>query len=122
MIRRLMEQSYFGITGNATAELVQFWLRELRTPELLIEVAAEYPELARAEASSRPAVQAAQSGRLDEVSEVLEAEERQERRKDREYWLPLKRELFVWGEERNNSRGPTCLSGRTSLARRPGDG
>lgn len=93
MIRRLVEQSYFGRSTSASQELVQFWLRELRTPELLVEVAGAHPELARDEAILRPAVQAALSAGLDDVSETLEAEEREERRKDREYWAPLKREL-----------------------------
>jgi hypothetical protein len=93
MIRRLVEQSYFGHSTSATQDLVQFWLRELRTPELLVEVAGAHPELAADEAVLRPAVQAALSACLDDVSEALEAEEREERRKDREYWAPLKREL-----------------------------
>jgi hypothetical protein len=93
MIRRLVERSFFGHATCATQELVRFWLRELRTPELLTEVAGAHPELARAEAVLRPAVQAALSARQDDVSEMLEAEEREERRKDREYWAPLKREL-----------------------------
>jgi len=93
MIRRLLEQSYFEHATSATQELVRFWLRELRTPELLVEVAGAHPELARAEAVLRPAVQAALTARPDDLSEALEAEEREERRKDREYWAPLKREL-----------------------------
>ena len=93
MIRRLLEQSYFGCRGPATKELVRFWLRELRTPELLLEVASAHPEAARTEAVSRPAVQAARLSRLEEVNQALEAEEREERRTDREYWAPLKREL-----------------------------
>jgi hypothetical protein len=93
MIRRLLEQSYFEHSRTATEEQVRFWLREMRTPELLVEVAAAHPELARAEAASRPAVQAARLPEPDVVMEALEAEEREERRKDREYWAPLKREL-----------------------------
>jgi hypothetical protein len=93
MIQRLAEQSYFGHSTDATQDLVRFWLRELRTPELLVEAAAAHPELASAEAGLRPAVQAALAARLDDVSEALEAEEREERRKDREYWAPLRREL-----------------------------
>ena len=93
MIRRLLEQSYFEHATSATQELVRFWLRELRTPELLVEVAGAHPELARAEAVFRPAVRAALTARPDDLSEALEAEEREERRKDREYWAPLKREL-----------------------------
>jgi hypothetical protein len=93
MIRRLLEQSYFEHATNATQELVRFWLRELRTPELLVEVAGAHPVLARAEAVLRPAVQAALTARPNDLSEALEAEEREERRKDREYWAPLRREL-----------------------------
>jgi len=93
MIRRLVEQSYFRHSASATQELVRFWLRELRTPELLVEVASAHPELAHADAVLRPAVQAALAARLEGVSDALDAEEREERRKDREYWYPLKREL-----------------------------
>jgi hypothetical protein len=93
MIRRLVEQNYFGRSGGGTKEQVQFWLRELRTPELLVEVAGAHAELARAEAAFRPAVQAARLARPDDVREALEIEEREERRKDREYWAPLRREL-----------------------------
>jgi hypothetical protein len=103
MIRRLVERSYIGLSGSPTPELVRFWLRELRTPELLVEVAAAHPEWARSEAVFRPAVQAALLARPDEVSEALEAEEREERRKDPEYWAPLKRALeeFRLGRRRN---------------------
>ncbi len=102
MIRRLVEQSYFAHSRTATEELARFWLRELRTPELLVEVAGAHPDLARAEAILRPAVQAARLGQTDEVSAALESEEREERRKDREYWAPLKRELeaFRLGRKR----------------------
>src|SRR5260370_22637405 len=93
MIRRLVEQSYFRHSASATQELVRFWLRELRTPELLVEVASAHPEFAHADAVLRPAVQAALAARLEGVSDALEDEEREERRKDREDWAPLKREL-----------------------------
>ena len=59
MIRRLVEQSYFERSGIPADDLVRFWLRELRTPELLVEVAAAYPEAARAAAASRQALQCA---------------------------------------------------------------
>ncbi len=93
MIRRLVEQSYFERSANPAEDRVRFWLRELRTPELLVEVACAYPELAGGEAGSRPAIEAALAARADDVSEALDAEEREERRKDREYWAPLKLEL-----------------------------
>lgn len=91
MIRRLVEQSYFASAGRETPELVGFWLRELRTPELLLRVASANSEAANR--SQRPAVAAALSGSADEVEAALITEEQDERRRDRAYWAPLKREL-----------------------------
>ena len=93
MIRRLVEQSYFAHSRPATEKLVRFWLRELRTPELLVEAAAAYSERAYTLAARRPALAAAVTGDIESVRERIEAEEREERRKDREYWAPLKQEL-----------------------------
>ncbi len=93
MIRRLVEQSYFERPGAPADDLVRFWLGELRTPELLVEVCSAYPEAARAAAASRQALQHALARNVDGLAEALEEEERDERRKDREYWTPLKREL-----------------------------
>jgi len=93
MIRRLVEQSYFARSGTPSAELRDFWLRELRTPELLIGASREYPEAAREASASRPAVAAALHADVDAVTQCLEDEEQAERRLDREYWAPLKREL-----------------------------
>ena len=90
MIRRLVERSYF-MTEVPAPEQVEFWLRELRTPELLVRVATEQSSAARV--SPRPAVAAALTAGLDEVEQALDAEEREERLRDREYWAPLKREL-----------------------------
>jgi hypothetical protein len=72
---------------------VDFWLRELRTPDLLVRVAATSPAAAREVAAVRPAVEAALSGDPEAVSRALDDEEREERRRDREYWEPLKHEL-----------------------------
>ncbi len=93
MIRRLLEQSYFRGSASPTPAAVEFWLRDLRTPELLVEAARAHPERAQALSAERPALAAALLVDLDQVEEALEAEEREERRKDREYWAPLKREL-----------------------------
>jgi hypothetical protein len=93
MIRRLIEQSYFRRTSPAPDAAVEFWLRELRTAELLIETAAAYPEQATSLSRERPALEAAVRGDVEQVSELLDSEERDERRKDREYWAPLKKEL-----------------------------
>jgi len=92
MIRRLMEQRYFESGADPSPDLVRFWLRELRTPELPIDLSTRHVELAREEATRRPAVQAALRGLPDDVTAALESEERDERLRDRGYWAPLKRE------------------------------
>ncbi len=42
MLRRLVEVNYLGHRESATATLAEFWLRELRTAELLREVSARF--------------------------------------------------------------------------------
>jgi hypothetical protein len=93
MIRRLVEVSYDEGFASPTPERMEFWLRELRTPEVLIECARAFPERARQMAESRPAVHAALSGDQDAVREALAAEQASERERDRTYWNPLKAEL-----------------------------
>ena len=93
MIQRLVEHSYFERRGDAPVGVVDFRLRELRTPQLLIRVAAEQPAAAAAIAAERAAVEAALAGDTEAVARAWEDEVREERRKDREYWAPLKREL-----------------------------
>ena len=54
VIRRLMERSYFTRDDAVTPELAGFWLRELRTAELLIEASAAWPEIAHTFSSGAP--------------------------------------------------------------------
>ena len=90
---RLVEQSYFTRSDSPTSEAIEFWLPELRTPELLIEVSRTYPDAALRVEASRAAVGVALRADVDAVAAGLEEEERAERRQDREYWEPVKREL-----------------------------
>ncbi|NIP96352.1 MAG: hypothetical protein GWO24_24130, partial [Akkermansiaceae bacterium] len=91
MIRRLLEANYFAHRTNPSPERVRFWFRELRTPELLIELVQRFPDEAGGEV--RPAVRAATQGDLGAVSQALSEEEAQERERDAEYWQPLREEL-----------------------------
>ncbi|HYR08852.1 MAG TPA: hypothetical protein VEQ60_13810 [Longimicrobium sp.] len=101
MIRRLVEVSYDEGFASPTSEQIDFWLRELRTPELLIECAHAFPEDARRIAPSRPAADAAIRGDAEAVEEALAAEEASERERDRAYWTPLKAELEALRHSRN---------------------
>jgi hypothetical protein len=93
MIRRLVEQSYFSVSAAPTDEQLEFLFLELRTAELLTELASQHPAAAKLGASRRPAVRAALEGSTEEVSLALSLEESAERETDRIYWKPLKAEL-----------------------------
>ena len=95
MIRRLMEAHYFQFQIHPTRAQTAFWLKELRTPELLIDMAQRYPRTCNRISAARPLLSSALSGKLEEIAKRLLEEERQEREKDRLYWLPLRKELEV---------------------------
>ena len=93
MIARLIERNYFEFEGSPSDEQISLWLREIRAPELLLDVVQAHPRMAAELAPARSAVAAALTGAVDEVSRALADEEREQRRLDREYWAPLKQEL-----------------------------
>lgn len=93
MIRRLLEAHYWSSQNDATRERAEFWLRELRTPELLIDCVRAYPELAESIAGMRPAVATAVRGDVPATESALDSEMRAERDADRTYWAPLLVEL-----------------------------
>src|SRR5690606_36338105 len=93
MIRRLLEADYFGSLNHADLEQIEFWLRELRTPELLVEVAGQHPEIAKRLTEVRPLQRYALFEDEALLIDGLASEERAERDADKEYWRPLKAEL-----------------------------
>lgn len=93
MLQRLLEAHYLQHRTAPTPELQRFWLLELRTPEMLVEVVRSCAELARELSNNRPLLRLASSGAPAELSDALAAEEKAERELDRIYWQPLKAEL-----------------------------
>jgi hypothetical protein len=93
MIARLLERSYLTRDKSPRRVTIEFWLRELRTPELLVELAAVHADVAREIAPARNAITAALAQDAGLVARALDAEEAEERRRDREYWQPLRLEL-----------------------------
>jgi len=93
MLQRLVEAHYLRHRDAPTPEQQEFWLRELRTPELLVEAVHAWPQAARALEAGRPLLALAQPNKLREMDEALAAEERAEREQDRLYWQPLRAEL-----------------------------
>jgi hypothetical protein len=93
MLRRLVEANYFQYRDDSTAERVDFWLRELRTPELLAECVRAFPDAARALSGHRAAIALAILGESSVIERELDAEQARERTLDRAYWAPLRAEL-----------------------------
>lgn len=93
MIRRLVEANYFENKNHAGKEHVRFWLKELRTAELLIEIADKYKKQALFVLKDRPLLEFAVANSIMNLQKALLEEELLEREKDKVYWAPLKEEL-----------------------------
>jgi hypothetical protein len=93
MIRRLVEAHYFQDRKQATPAQIKFWLRELRTAELLVEAGQKNQRLCRQLVSKRPLLKSALQNQFEKLEKELVAEENFIRRQDRVYWQPLKKEL-----------------------------
>ncbi|MGH7559279.1 MAG: hypothetical protein ACREMD_16145, partial [Gemmatimonadota bacterium] len=104
MIRRLVEANYEQFFANPSEERIRFWLRELRTPELLVECAPRFPEAAGGMTGERPAVAAALSGDETGVAVRLDEEREREMELDRAYWAPLRAELEALRRRKRKSR------------------
>ncbi len=93
MIRRLVEAHYFRNRKAPNQAQVEFWLLELRTPELLVEVAGSHEPACRRLAAKRPLLAYALTDSLEDISRELLLEQQAEQARDRLYWLPLRAEL-----------------------------
>ena len=94
MLRRLIEVNYFADREHPTREQIEFWLLEMRSPELLIELVAMH-ETSRRIVRKRPLLEFAIKGSKALLAKALLEEEANEREADRKYWKPLKAELEV---------------------------
>jgi hypothetical protein len=95
MIRRLVDVNYLGHREEPTPEQILFWLRELRTAELLVEAARAHADALEELVKERPLLKLATpehlaSGFLDRA---LREEEDAERQLDAMYWKPLREKL-----------------------------
>ncbi len=119
MVRRLLEAHYFQNRQTAIAAQVRFWLRELRTPELIQECAARWPSIWRAQARRRALLRHARPGAEQQLEAALLVEERAERQADSRYWAPLKAELEQLRHDRlKQQRGSGRRVGRQGARRR----
>ena len=95
MIRRLVEVNYLTRSEDPTSEQVLFWLRELRTPELLFEVARNYPPQLKIVIEMRPLLSFATFEDLESgaLGKAIRKEEDEIRQADALHWRPLRKKL-----------------------------
>ena len=93
MIRRLVDAHYEEFRDSPNEEQIRFWLRESRTPDVLIRLAANSPDIFREVLRQRALLGEALSGSRSAVQQELTREELAERKADEAYWRPLKQEL-----------------------------
>jgi hypothetical protein len=93
VIELLVAIHYRENVGSPQPEWIEFWLKEGRAAELLVELCHSFPAEARALATARPLLVHAIPGDLAALRPALDAEVRAEQNKDRLYWEPLRREL-----------------------------
>lgn len=101
MIRRLVEAHHRQFSNETAPEVICFWLREMRTPELLKQVAIKNRKLIPFVKDFRPWLLTVDLNDSAAIERELEAEMQIERALDVAYWQPLKNEL---AELRGNRR------------------
>ena len=93
MLKRLVEDDIILNKNNPSDRRVRWWFLESRSPDSLIRLAKEYPEIVKECAAHRPLLSAAVNINIQKLDSRIHEEELLERRKDIEYWAPLKKEL-----------------------------
>ena len=93
MISALVEGHYEQYASEPNTHRIDFWLRESRTEDRLLDLAVRFPSEAAAMVGTRPLLSLAITPDLPRLREALDAEVRAEQEKDRVYWAPLKREM-----------------------------
>ncbi|HEV3260247.1 MAG TPA: hypothetical protein VG013_25545 [Gemmataceae bacterium] len=104
MLRRLVEADFHSRSRRPPRAQIEFWLREARTPALLLELCRRYHGTARRLGGLRPTVGFALRGDVAQVEQALQAEEEACRAADRAYWQPLRAELQRWRQNRKRSK------------------
>jgi hypothetical protein len=96
MVRRLLEADYYRARRAPSRRQIAFWLREVRTTDILVALCKRYAGTARRLTSVRPALRFALRGDRSGVEGALLKEQESVRAADREYWAPLRAELARW--------------------------
>jgi hypothetical protein len=101
MITRLLEANHAENKDAPTRGQVRFWLREMRTPKYLTDIARRFPAPAAESAVERSLVRYAIAGEARALETALAREQAAEQERDKEYWRPLRAELEQLRRTRN---------------------
>ncbi len=93
MVQRLVDAHYYQHRDEPNEARVRFWLRESRTPETLIRIAVENPEITQKMIPRRPLLAETHSGSGTVLMAELEKERVAAVEADKDYWRPLRSEL-----------------------------
>ena len=100
MIRRLVEADLFNTPDPPPDERIRFWLKECRTPDLLIRPPKEFRSQAEELVRQSPLLARVLPGEEEVIPICLKKEEERERKLDEDYWAPLRKELELWRLEK----------------------
>ena len=92
-LQDLVDAHYDQHQDEPTLARVRFWLRESRTPELLIRIAGQYPDVLKEMIAVRPLLVETFHASRTGLARELETERLAEVEADRKYWRPLRKEL-----------------------------
>ena len=104
MVRRLVESHYIHYSKKPAPEQVDFWLKESRTPSLLIRLSKKYPARVSLLKKQRSLLTLSATGDTKGLEKALEDEEKRERQADRNYWLPLIADLEQMRHRKSDAR------------------
>lgn len=102
MIRRLVDAHYDEFRNEPNEGQIRFWLRESRSPDVLIELGSRFPEFLKELSSTRPLLETIPGGNAKDLSRELDREKHNEMTLDSQYWIPLKKELEAMRFDRRN--------------------
>lgn len=92
MIKRLVEVDVLS-HKKMPKKKIEWWLKECRTPEILVELAEKYQDIYKKILEDRKLLKYVKAGDAEQLNRSLNEEENIERQKDKLYWLPLRKEL-----------------------------
>lgn len=118
MVRRMIEADIAVHGRRPTVRQIRFWLRECRTPDLLMKLAREHPRATGKVSKERPVLKAALRGDREATVRELDREQRRESELDRKYWAPLRAELERWRLGRSGMRAHRADRGSRKAGRR----